>query len=182
METCQKKNNFIIEYLQFAASVSNGFALKKISRKMESLFIVDTSFQSRWFPLYIKFSLYLYAAQPTTSVYKKLKKRICTTKIKMILIFLCQQHPFELVIYTAQLYRLMYCFLLFAGSCTAPTFLQAHVLLPPFCRPMYCSHLFAGSCTAPSFLQPHVLLPPFCRLIYCRFAIMRTPGNCRGWK
>ena len=117
--------------------------------------------------LFIEFSLYLYAAQPTMSVYKKLKKGFAQQKSKRYNFFLFQQHLFELVIYTAQFCRLMYCSLLFAGWCTAPTFLPAHVLLLLFCMFMYCSHIFAGSCTAPTFLQAHVLLPPLCRLMYC---------------
>ena len=117
--------------------------------------------------LFIEFSLYLYAAQPTMSVYKKLKKGFAQQKSKRYNFFLFQQHLFELVIYTAQFCRLMYCSLLFAGWCTAPTLLPAHVLLLLFCRFMYCSHIFAGSCTAPTFLQAHVLLPPLCRLMYC---------------
>ena len=106
--------------------------------------------------LFIEFSLYLYAAQPTMSVYKKLKKGFAQQKSK-------------------RYNRLMYCSLLFAGWCTAPTFLPAHVLLLLFCRFMYCSHIFAGSCTAPTFLQAHVLLPPFCRLIYCSLLFA---GSC----
>ena len=125
--------------------------------------------------LFIEFSLYLYAAQPTMSVYKKLKKGFAQQKSKRYIFFLFQQHLFELVIYTAQFCRLMYCSLLFAGWCTAPTFLPAHVLLLLFCRFMYCSHIFAGSCTAPTFLQAHVLLPPFCRLIYCSLLFA---GSC----
>ena len=125
--------------------------------------------------LFIEFSLYLYAAQPTMSVYKKLKKGSAQQKSKRYNFFLFQQHLFELVIYTAQFCRLMYCSLLFAGWCTAPTFLPAHVLLLLFCKFMYCSHIFAGSCTAPTFLQAHVLLPPFCRLIYCSLLFA---GSC----